>query len=392
VYRKLGEDFHITPWEVRGEVDYNRLIKMFGVKPIGSEVEDLMRKVFGEIPLHVRRRIFYSHRDLDRVLREYIDGKPFYLYTGRGPSGPMHLGHILPMIFTKYIQEKLDNLLLLQLTPDEKYMYHETMTKDEIYKYSIDNIRDILAVGFKPDKTIIVDDLRHIDYLYQLAVSVARKVTFSTARATFGFTGETNIGMIFYMAIQAAPCFLGYIIDEGYANCLIPAAIDQDPYWRVTRDIAGKLGFSKPSQIHGKLLPSLEAMSKMSTSEPETALYLSDPEEDVDRKIRNAFTGGQPTAELQRKYGGNPDICTVFTYYAFIFEENDKELRERYEACKTGRLLCGDCKAELIERINRYLVKHGEAKERIDRDVIEEYMLDNRVDIKEMIQNYDLLR
>jgi tryptophanyl-tRNA synthetase len=94
-----------------------------------------------------------------------------------------------------------------------------------------------LAVGFKPEKTIVVDDLRHIDYLYQLAVSVARKVTFSTARATFGFTGETNIGMIFYMAIQAAPCFLGYIIDNSYANCLIPAAIDQDPYWRVTRDI-----------------------------------------------------------------------------------------------------------------------------------------------------------
>jgi tryptophanyl-tRNA synthetase len=132
VDQKLDEDFHITPWEVRGEVDYDRLIKMFGVKPIDSKVEKLINKVFGEVPLHVRRRIFYSHRDLDRVLKEYLEGKPFYLYTGRGPSGPMHLGHILPMIFTRYIQEKLDNLLLLQITPDEKYMYHETMSKEEI--------------------------------------------------------------------------------------------------------------------------------------------------------------------------------------------------------------------------------------------------------------------
>ncbi len=388
----MEDEFYITPWEVRGEVDYNRLIKMFGVKVIDRSMIRLVKKVFGEVPLHIRRGVFYSHRDLDRVLKEYLDGKPFYLYTGRGPSGPMHLGHILPMIFTKYLQEKLDTLLLLQLTPDEKYMYHENMKKEEIFEYTIDNIKDILAIGFKPDKTILVDDFRHIDYLYQLAVSIARKVTFSTARATFGFTSETNIGLIFYMAIQAAPCFLGYIIDDAYANCLIPAAIDQDPYWRVTRDIAGKLGFPKPSQIHGKLLPGLEASGKMSTSDPETALYLSDKEEAVERKIKNAFTGGQPTAELQRKLGGNPDICTVFSYYAYIFEDKDEKLKERYEDCKTGRLLCGDCKAELISRINSFLIKHRENKKNIDNETIEEYMLDNRVDIGDLINNYDLLR
>ena len=39
--------------------------------------------------------------------------------------------------------------------------------------------------------------------------------------------------------------------------CLIPAAIDQDPYWRMTRDIAEKMGYTKPTQIHNKFLPPL---------------------------------------------------------------------------------------------------------------------------------------
>ena len=42
-------------------------------------------------------------RDLDFVLDMYSKGKPFYLYTGRGPSSEaMHLGHLIPFIFTKY--------------------------------------------------------------------------------------------------------------------------------------------------------------------------------------------------------------------------------------------------------------------------------------------------
>jgi len=385
-------EFEVTPWEVKGEVDYNRLISIFGVKKIDEKVLDLMRKVFGEIPFYVRRGIFYSHRDLDVVLQDYLNGLPFYLYTGRGPSGPMHLGHIIPIMFTKYIQEKVDTILLLQVTSDEKYMYHETMTKEQIKSYTIDNIRDILALGFDVEKTYVIDDIRHINYLYQLAISVARRITYSTVRATFGFTGDTNIGMIFYMSIQATPAFLGYFIDNKFKHCLIPAAIDQDPFWRLTRDIANKLGFPKPSQIHGKFLPSLKASSKMSTSQPETALYLSDDKKAVRRKILDAFTGGQATAKLQRELGGNPDICTVYAYYKYIFEEDDKKLMERYEKCKSGTILCGECKQELISRVCAFLQKHQENKEAITESDVEAYMLDNKLKFEELIKAYEMLR
>jgi len=58
------------------------------------------------------------------ILNDYEQGKLFYLYTGRGPSSDaMHLGHLLPFIFTKYLQDAFDVPLVIQITDDEKYFH-----------------------------------------------------------------------------------------------------------------------------------------------------------------------------------------------------------------------------------------------------------------------------
>ena len=72
----------------------------------------------------LKREIFFSHRDLEVILNNYESGKLFYLYTGRGPSSDaMHLGHLLPFIFTKYLQDAFDVPLVIQITDDEKYFH-----------------------------------------------------------------------------------------------------------------------------------------------------------------------------------------------------------------------------------------------------------------------------
>lgn len=41
-------------------------------------------------------------RDMHQILNLAEQKKPFFLYTGRGPSSEaMHLGHLIPFIFTK---------------------------------------------------------------------------------------------------------------------------------------------------------------------------------------------------------------------------------------------------------------------------------------------------
>jgi len=53
----------------------------------------------------LRRTYLTMFRELDRILDRYEQGKPFYLYTGRGPSSDsMHLGHMIPFVFSKCVQ------------------------------------------------------------------------------------------------------------------------------------------------------------------------------------------------------------------------------------------------------------------------------------------------
>ncbi len=142
--------------------------------------------------------------------------------------------------------------------------------------------------------------------LYDIALEVAKRITYSTAKATFGFQDSTNIGWIFWPAIQAVPCFIHAKLTGENVPALIPAAIDQDPYWRVTRDIAQKLGYYKPAQIHCRFLPGLGVGGKMSASEPETSIFTTDPPEVVKRKIWNAFTGGKGNSGRAKKNRRRP--------------------------------------------------------------------------------------
>ncbi|MEM1536970.1 MAG: tryptophan--tRNA ligase [Candidatus Bathyarchaeia archaeon] len=364
----------VTPWEVRGKVDYERLIREFGTQPLTDELLQRIAKHTGELHLQLRRRIFFSHRDLDTVLDLYERGVRFVLYTGRGPSGPVHIGHLVPWIFTKHLQEKFGTRLYFQMTDDEKFVVDDELRLEDTRRFAYENALDLIALGFEPKNTYIIFDVEDIGMLYDIALEVAKRITYSTAKATFGFQESTNIGWIFWPAIQAVPCFLHAKLTGENVPALIPAAIDQDPYWRITRDVAPKLGYYKPAQIHCRFLPGLGAGGKMSASEPETSIFTVDPPEVVKRKVWNAFTGGRPTVAEQRKMGGDPSVCSVFQYFLFLFEEDDEKLADRERKCRAGEILCGECKTELTERVVRFLTEHQKRREKA-RNIIDKFHL-----------------
>jgi tryptophanyl-tRNA synthetase len=115
--------------------------------------------------------------------------------------------------------------------------------------------------------------------------------------------------------------------------CLIPCAIDQDPYFRVTRDIAHKIApkshplKGKPALIHSKFFPPLQgAMGKMSSSDDNSAIFLTDDDATIERKIMtHAFSGGRETAKLQRELGADLEVDVAFQWLKF-FLEDDGEL------------------------------------------------------------------
>lgn len=93
-------------------------------------------------------------------------------------------------------------------------------------------------------------------------LAASQCVTFNAARGIFGFDGESSIGQIGFPPIQAAPSFpdsFPHLFGPGKKlRCLIPCAIDQDPYFRMTRDVAPKIKGHKPALIESRFFPALK--------------------------------------------------------------------------------------------------------------------------------------
>jgi tryptophanyl-tRNA synthetase len=366
------DDFVVTPWHVEGEIDYDKLIKQFGTEKISKQLLQRLEKLTGESHFMLKRGIFFSHRDLGRILDDYEKGNSFFLYTGRGPSGHTHIGHLVPWVFAKWLQEKFGVNMYFQLTDDEKFYSKQNLTLEETRRFADENALDFIALGFKPENTKIIIDTKNIKTLYPIAAQVAKKINFSNTKAVFGFTNETNIGMIFYTALQSAPCFL------EDRPVLIPLGVDQDPHFRITRDVAPRIGKIKPALIHNIMIPSLEGPGgKMSASDEMTTIYTTDAPDVVKKKVNKyAFSGGQPDIEEHRKKGGNPDIDVSYQYLRIFFEPDDAKLKKIHDDYKSGKLLTGELKTILIEKINQFLKSHQEKREKA-RDVLDKYLLED---------------
>ena len=365
-----SDEFVVTPWHVEGDIDYDKLIKQFGTQKISNDLLLKLQKITGEDHFMLRRGVFFSHRDLNLILENYEKGKEFFLYTGRGPSGHTHIGHLVPWVFAKWLQDKFNVNMYFQLTDDEKFFAKQDLSLDQTTNFALENALDFIALGFKPEKTKIIINTKNIKTLYPIASQVAKKINFSNTKAVFGFTNDTNLGMIFYTSLQSAPCF---IEDK---QVLIPLGVDQDPHFRITRDIAPKINKTKPALIHNIMIPSLLGPGgKMSASDEKNTIFTTDSPEVVKKKINKyAFSGGQPDIDEHRKIGGNPDIDVSYQYLRIFFEQDDYKLKKIYDDYKSGKMLTGELKSILIEKINTFLSVHQQKREEARKN-IDDYLL-----------------
>ena len=371
-----SENSKMTPWEVSGRVDYDKIMTKFGTEPIDQNIiKSLASLTGGEVHFMLRRGTFFTHRDLGWLLQQVKGGEKFYLYTGRGPSDHTHIGHLVPWIFTKWLQDKFHSKLIFQLTDDEKFLFNENLDLDKTHSLALDNALDIVALGFDPKLTEIIIDTDRSSMLYPQAIRIAKKITFSTVKATFGFDTSANIGMIFYTSIQAVPAMIESVRAGRNIPCLIPYGIDQDPHFRIARDVLPRLGYLKPASIMSIFIPPLSGVDgKMSSSDPNNAIFVTDSESVVRKKINKyAFSGGRTSVEEHRKLGGNPDIDVSFQWLKIMFEPDDAKLKKIHDDYISGSLLSGEMKFLLIERVNAFLKRHQELRER-GKDILHEFL------------------
>ncbi|KAL7651915.1 tryptophan--tRNA ligase, variant 2 [Aspergillus niger] len=307
-----AQEQDINPWSVEGArdengevvaINYEAICRKWNTSIIDDKLLERFEKVTGHKPHRwLRRGLFFSHRDFDRILTLYERGEPFFLYTGRGPStGSLHLGHTIPLQFTKWLQDVFDVPLVFMLTDDEKALFKDSITFEDAMHFAMENAKDIIALGFDLKKTFIYSDLKYVsNHFLMNAWEFGKLVTFNQVRGAFGFNESTNIGRIFFPSLQCVAAFATSYPEiwkdepstertQEIANiqCLIPMGIDQDPYFRLLRDNAHRMRFPspKPALIHSKFLTALQgAGGKMSSSDPNSAIFMTDTPKQI--KVR----------------------------------------------------------------------------------------------------------
>ncbi|KAL6705025.1 tryptophan--tRNA ligase [Coniothyrium glycines] len=405
----------INPWDVQAAVDEEGNVKEFDYVKISQQwatrlIDDALLERFERVTGHkphrwLRRRLFFSHRDLELILDTYERGDDFLLYTGRGPSSDaMHIGHTIPFEFTKWLQDVFDVPLVIMLTDDEKFLFKEKLTQPEVYEFARQNAKDIISIGFDVKKTFMYIDSEFLTSGFNRHFSLnttefEKLITNNQVRGAFGFHGSTNIGSNAFAAKQCVAAFASsypFIWGEDGKTyhrskklaaipCLIPCAIDQDPYFRLVRENCNRMDqpSPKPALIHSKFLTALQgAGGKMSASNPNSAIFMSDTDKQIKKKINNhAFSGGAETLELHREKGGNPDIDVPYQYLAY-FEDDDEKLQILADEYRKGELLTGEMKKECVDMMTQYVKKFQEARAKVTDETLEEFLLPRQLEWK----------
>lgn len=330
-------------------------------------------------PLHhfFRRGVVFSHRDFGRALgcaRAAVAPEPprAYLYTGRGPSArSMHVGHVIPFLLTRYLQEALGLPAVIQITDDEKYFFRDIpfcgTTAGELV---IDNIKDIIAFGFDPQKTFIFRNTAYMGEMYPTVIQVQRLLTLSAVKNTLGINDSDNVGKAAFPAIQAAPCFSGAFprvlqqsCGEEPLQCIIPCAIDQDPFFVLTRGVAARMKCKSPALLHTKFLPALKGMKfKMSSSaEANGVITLHDTEQQVRKKMRKAFSGGGGTLEDMRTKGVDLNADVAYQFIRF-FCPDDKLFTEVTERYTRGEMNSAEVKNLAADVVMQHVLSEWQEK------------------------------
>ncbi len=132
----------------------------------------------------------------------------------------------------------------------------------------------------------------------------------------------------------------------------------------------GDLGMIRPSATFHRFMTGLTG-DKMSSSTPDSSIFLTDEPAVAQKKLMRSVTGGRASADEQREKGAEPDKCPVYEMYLYHLAQDDNHLQTVYDECTTGGRLCGGCKKEaaglLVEMLEEHKQKRDETEHLIDQ-------------------------
>ncbi len=335
------------------------LIKKFGATPITKLSDKPNHPAF-------TNGIVASHRDFDKFFKALKKKEKCAILSGLNASGTLHIGHKAVFDLNLFFQKKYNIPVFIPISDDESYVAGKVQSQEEALENSKRLARELIAYGFDPKNTYFIIDQIYTN-IYNLAIKLSKNINYSEVKATYGYKPVDNIGLHFYPTIQSAHILFP---QHKYKipNVLVPIGPDEDAHIRISRDVAARQGYNKPAILHANFLPGITG-DKMSTSKSNSAIFLSDDEKTIRKKIGKAFSGGKETLEEHKKLGGNPDVdvSCIYLKTLFLTPEEYKKIEKDY---KSGKLLSGEVKKIFADKAVEFVKEfQNNLKKVSDKDV-----------------------
>lgn len=269
------------------------------------------------LPSNLKNIIEY-HRGLE----SFDEGNPekYYLYTGRGPSvGSFHIGHLLGLELILEFQKYIKNKIYFMISDDEK-TFRDKISELEMQENVANTIKQLNKIGFNSSNTNInINSHGLTAEQYKLVIKLMSMSTINKLENIFG--KKENVGEYFYVFVQMMPCFI-----EKDKQCIIIAGKDQDPFFRLAREMAKRLKLPSPIIIYTKNVPGLDGSEKMSSSViSSNPIYISDDELIIKKKINSIKKVGSGSLDELFEFGANLKIDIPFRLIE-LFDKNESNV------------------------------------------------------------------
>ncbi len=289
-----------------------------------------------------------------------MEEKKKRMLTGDRPTGRLHIGHYFGSLKTRVEMQNSGKYDPYIEIADVQALTDNFDNPEKVRKNVKEVVLDYLSIGIDPEKTTIyvqsmIPEIAELTVFYSNLVTVARLERNPTVKTEIAqkqeiFKESVTYGFLGYPVSQAADI----TVVEGI---LVPVGEDQEPLIEQCREIVRKFNsiygdtLPEPKAVlsNAKRIKGLDGNDKMGKSLG-NAIYLSDTEEEVNKKIMSAVTD---PARIKKDDPGHPDVCMV-AYYHKLFSTTE-EVKCVCEECKLGKRGCVACKKQLAQNANKFL-------------------------------------
>jgi len=300
----------------------------------------------------------FGHRGFKEIADSIENGKDYIMMTGLMPSGRFHFGHKMVADQIIWHQEK-GAKIYIAAADIESYLMRNVSLEDGRKTAIEEYLSNYIALGLKEKNLHFWFQSDYEVPYYRFRDTISKRATFNELKAIYGDLSTNKIIAAFTQVADILHTQLPEF--EGPLPTIVPVGADQDPHIRLTRDVATRAKkeykLRPPAATFHSFMEGLQG-GKMSSSDPKSHIALRDEPKAAAKKVMSAATGGRPTADEQRKDGGMPEVCAVYKFYFYHLVPDDKKLQDIYNECKSGSILCGECKKRCADMLEKYLIEH----------------------------------